>query len=53
VKSTSIVLICPVSPGVAGTNAPAINSVTNGSFDVLCSSAGGGRPASVNYLICS
>lgn len=53
VKSTSIILITPVSPGVAGTNMPAINAVTDGSFTVLVSLAGAGRPASVNYLICS
>lgn len=53
VKSTSIIIICPVSPGVAGTNMPAINAVSNGSFTVLVSLAGAGRPASVNYLICS
>jgi hypothetical protein len=32
---------------------PAINAVSNGSFTVLVSLAGAGRPASVNYLICS
>lgn len=53
VKSTSIILIAPVSPGVAGTNMPAINAVSNGSFTVLVSLAGAGPPASVNYLICS
>ena len=53
VKSTSIILISPVSPGAAGTNMPAINAVTNGSFTVLVSLAGAGPPASVNYLICS
>jgi len=53
VKSTSIILISPVSPGVAGTNMPAINAVSNGSFTVLVSLAGAGPPASVNYLICS
>jgi len=53
VKSTSVILISPVSPGVAGTNMPVINAVTNGSFTVLVSLAGAGPPASVNYLICS
>lgn len=53
VKSTSIILIAPVSPGAAGTNMPAINAVTNGSFTVLVSLAGAGPPAGVNYLICS
>lgn len=53
VKSTSIILISPVSPGVAGTNMPVINAVTNGSFTVLVSLAGTGPPASVNYLILS
>jgi len=52
VKSTSIILIAPVS-STAGTNMPAINAVSNGSFTVLVSLAGAGPPASVNYLICS
>jgi hypothetical protein len=53
VLATSIILITPVSPGVAGTNMPVVNAVANGSFTVLVSLAGAGRPAGINYLILS
>ena len=52
VTASSLILIAPVST-TAGQNMPVINAVRAGSFDVLVSLAGGGRPDSVNYLICS
>ena len=52
VKSTSIILITPLAT-TTGTNMPVVNTVANGSFTVLVSLAAGGRPDSVNYLICS
>lgn len=52
VKSTSIILITPLAT-TTGTNMPVVNTVSNGSFTVLVSLAGAGRPDSVNYLICS
>ena len=52
VTASSIILISPVST-TAGQNMPVINVVRAGSFDVLVSLAGAGRPTGVNYLICS
>ena len=53
VSATSLILLTPVSPGLAGTNMPAINAVSAGSFTVIVSGAGAGRPAGVNYFIMS
>lgn len=52
VSASSIILITPVST-TAGTNMPTINTVANGSFTVLVSLAGAGRPTGVNYFILS
>ena len=52
VTATSLILIAPVST-TAGQNMPVINAVRAGSFDVLVSLAGAGRPTGVNYLIMS
>jgi len=52
VKATSIILITPVAT-ITGTNMPVVYTVQSGSFNVLVSLAGSGRPDSVNYLICS
>jgi len=50
--AASIILITPVNTAT-GVNMPTVNTVTAGSFTVLCANSGGGRPAGVNYLICS
>ena len=50
ITANSIILITPVST-TAGQNMPVINAVRAGSFDVLVSLAGAGRPTGVNYLI--
>lgn len=52
VKATSIILITPLAT-TTGTNMPAVYTVQAGSFNVLVSLAGTGRPDSINYLICS
>jgi hypothetical protein len=52
VKATSIILITPIATNT-GTNMPVIYTTQAGSFNVLVSLAGGGRPDSINYLICS
>jgi len=52
VKATSIILITPVATS-AGYNMPAVYTTQAGSFNVLVSLAGAGRPDSINYLICS
>jgi hypothetical protein len=52
VKATSIILITPVATA-AGLNMPILYTTQAGSFNVLVSLAGAGRPDSINYLICS
>jgi hypothetical protein len=52
VKATSIILFTPVGTA-GGLNLPVLYTVQAGSFNVLVSLAGGGRPDSINYLICS
>jgi hypothetical protein len=52
VKATSIILITPIATNT-GTNMPVVYTTQAGSFNVLVSLSGGGRPDSVNYLICS
>lgn len=52
VKASSIILITPVATNT-GTNMPVVYTVQAGSFNVLVSLTGSGRPDSVNYLICS
>jgi len=52
VKATSIIIITPVATA-AGYNMPALYTTQAGSFNVVVSLAGAGRPDSINYLICS
>jgi len=52
VKATSIILITPIAT-TTGTNMPVVYTTQAGSFNVLVGLGAGGRPDSINYLICS